>query len=55
MLHFPCFFQIYDISKALLWSKGLSGLLSAPLFIMFSKVLKTKLKFFLNFFHDVYE
>ena len=28
MLHFSCFFQIYDISKALLWSKGLSGLFS---------------------------
>ena len=23
MLHFPYFFQIRDISKALLWSKGL--------------------------------
>ena len=24
MLHFPLYFQIHDISKALLWSKGLS-------------------------------
>ena len=23
MLHFPDYFQIHDISKALLWSKGL--------------------------------
>ena len=45
MLHFPQYFQICDISKALLWSKGLSACL---FFLLSVGFFSSKFNFFTN-------